>query len=185
MSKFHPKCHPERSKNPNLSSSSAAKDLDWDFCEVELLRNVVSVAKAGYGIEQKRGYSPKANERGISDGVPQCLLSPGCISYESHTAYFRMLLCESRRVINRPEIPSSVVRKTHFLVGFATFLVRSRTFHYAKLRLRPCQDPSRCIFRPSSLSAAKDLGEKCLLEDDGRGSAQDDTKREARPPVSS
>ena len=122
--------------NPNLSFSSAAKDLDWDFCEVELLRNVVSVTKAGYGIEQKRGYSPKANERGISDGVPQCLLSPGCISYESHTAYFRMLLCERRRVINRPEIPSSVVRETHFLVGFAMFLVRSRTFHYAKLRLR-------------------------------------------------
>ena len=32
-----------------------------------------------------------------------------------------MLLCAGRRVINRLEIPSSAVRKTHFLVGFASF----------------------------------------------------------------
>ena len=32
-----------------------------------------------------------------------------------------MLLCAGRRVINRSEIPSSVVRNTHFLVGFAPF----------------------------------------------------------------
>ena len=43
----------------------------------------------------------------------------------------------------------------------------------------PCQDPSRRIFRLSSSSAAKDLGEKCLLEDDGQGLAQDDTRGQA------
>ena len=41
--------------------------------EVELLRRVVSVAKAGYGIEQKREYSPKAKGIGICDGFSQCL----------------------------------------------------------------------------------------------------------------
>ncbi len=32
-----------------------------------------------------------------------------------------MLHSAGRRVVNRLEIPSSVVRKTHFLVGFASF----------------------------------------------------------------
>ena len=53
-------CHPERVSRSDL---------------VELLHSVVSVAKAGYGTEKKREYSPKANESGICDGFSQCLFS--------------------------------------------------------------------------------------------------------------
>jgi len=45
LTSLTPECHPERSKNPNLSSSSAAKDLDWDFCEVEVLRSAVAMQR--------------------------------------------------------------------------------------------------------------------------------------------
>ena len=60
--------------------------------------------------------------------------------------------------------------------GFAALLVRLRTIRSAKLRLRPRQDSSLRIFRLSSSSVAKDLGEKCLLENDRRGLSQDDTR---------
>ena len=56
-----PICHPRASvwgkilrALENDSPKRAAKDLDWDFCGVELLRHVVSVAKAGYGTKQER-----------------------------------------------------------------------------------------------------------------------------------
>ena len=69
--------------------------------------------------------------------------------------------------------------------GFVALLVRLRTICSAKLRLRPRQDSSLRIFRLSSSSVAKDLGEKCLLENDRRGLSWDDTRGEccgSKPP---
>jgi len=65
LSKVSPECHPERSKNFNLSSSSAAKDLDWNFCEVEVLRVEDALSSA-----PQQAKPPQAGSAQVSDTPP-------------------------------------------------------------------------------------------------------------------
>ena len=92
---------------------SESQSDESNFCRVKLQCNET---------EQKRKYSPKANVQRDLRRSPQCLLSLGCISYASHTACFQMLLCASRHVINRSQIPSSSVLCTNSS-GFASLHV--------------------------------------------------------------
>ena len=87
-----PECHPERSRGRRATERSRS------FAKWSIRR------AAGYGIEQNRAA-------GSANGLPKVCLAPVIFSQQSQIDYVQMLLCASRRVVNRLEIPSSSCAK--------------------------------------------------------------------------
>ena len=84
-----PACHPERGRACTTESK---------FCGSRMRR-------PGAPQQAKPRARQTAARSGISKGVSQRLFCPGCISPQSPTAYFQILLCANRRVKNRSQIP--------------------------------------------------------------------------------